>query len=132
MVQSKDSGFCQLYLSLLTLCAVKGFVWFRVLMTKTRETETQICLGKKTVHQRNRHTDSWVPVNAFIQFLHRKRMYSHLYRGVDLHLLSPEEGTPFSIINYILLAFMHTWKAHTHAHTLIHTVHTLLGAQQTT
>lgn len=37
-----------------------------------------------------------------------------------------EEGTSFSITNCILLALMHVC-----IYTLIHTVHTPLGAQQT-
>lgn len=64
-------------------------------------------------------------------FLHRKRMYSHLYRGVRLCVLSLE-GISFSNVNCILLALMHTWQVHACLYTLIHTVHTLLGAQQTT
>lgn len=112
MVQSKDSGFHQFYLSLFTLCAVKGVVWFRVLMTTMRETETQICLVIKTVHQRNRSRDSWMPVNALYTFLDRKRIYSHLYRGVGLRLLPQQEVTSFTTINCILLALMHTWQVH--------------------
>lgn len=120
MVQSKDSGFHQLYLSLLTLCAVKGFVWFRVLMTKTRETETQICLGKEQyIRETGPQTPGCLWMHLY-KFIHRKRMYSHLYRGVALRLLSPEEGTSFSI-NCILLALMHTWRTHAHTHTHSHT-----------
>lgn len=58
-----------------------------------------------------------------------------MYRGVGPRLLSQEEGTSFSIGNCILLALMHTWQVHVCIYTLIqyiHTVHTLLGAQQTT
>lgn len=116
-------GFYQLYLSLFTLCAVKGFMWFRVLMTKTRGNWNPDMSRKRTVHQRNRPGDH-LQMHLYT-FLHRKRMYSHLYRGVGLCLLS-QEGTSFSITNWILLALMHVCIC-----TLIHTVHTLLGAQQT-
>jgi len=45
-------GFHQLYLSLFTLCAVKGFVWFRVLKTRTSgETVTRIRLRNRTEEQ---------------------------------------------------------------------------------
>lgn len=42
-----------------------------------------------------------------------------------------QEGISFSNVNCILLAVMHTWQVHVCLYTLIHTVHTLLGAQQT-
>lgn len=63
-----------------TLRAVKGFVWFRVLMTRTRELKTQICVGKRTVHERE--TGHWVPVNAFIQlYTLKKNLFTPVQRS---------------------------------------------------
>lgn len=57
-------------------------------------------------------------------FLDRKRVYSHLYRGVGLRLLSQPQGTSFTTINCILLALMHTWQVHVYrmyTHKYLHT-----------
>lgn len=73
------------YLSLFTLYAEKALCGSERPWQGWGKTETQTCLEKKTrtVHRRNS------PETAVIQ-----RMYSHLYRGVGLCLLS-QEGTSF-------------------------------------
>ena len=117
-------GLRQLYFSLFSLRAVKGFMWFRVLMTRTRETETQICLGKRTVRQRNRPRDRSVPVNAFIHiFTLKKNLFTTVQRSRPTSV-GQEEGTSFSIINCILLALMHTWQVRKYTvHSYIQYIH---------
>lgn len=66
-----QAGFYQLYLSLFTLCAVKGFMWFRVLMTKTRGNRNPDMSRKRTVHQWNRPGDH-LQMHLYT-FLHRKK-----------------------------------------------------------
>lgn len=68
-----------------TLCAVKGFLWFGVLMRKDEGHPDMS--RKKNSTEKNRPTHqcgAWKRV--YIQFLQRenKRMYSHLYIGASL------------------------------------------------
>lgn len=117
-------GFYQLSLFTVCICTVKGFVWFRVLMTKMRETETQICLEKRTVHERQAEYAGCLWMHLYT-FLHWKWIYSHMYRGVGLCLLLQEEGTSFSI-HCTLLALMHTWQVHMCIYRYIQYIHSYI------
>lgn len=79
-------GFHQLYLSLFTLCAVKGFVWFRVLMTRARETETQICLRKKNKNSTSEKQARRAPGAC-------ECIYTHLYTEKEcIHTCTEEKA----------------------------------------
>lgn len=118
-------GLHQLYLSLFTLCAVKGFVWFRVLMTRTRETEMQICLGKRTVRQRNRPRDRWVPANAFIHiFTQKKNVFTPVQRSRPTSAFTGRRHLLFHHLLYTTGLNAHLASAHVYIYTLIHTYST--------
>lgn len=74
-------------------------------------------------------------------FTQTKNVFTPVQRSRPTSVLL-KEGTSFSNINCILLASKHTWQIHkcifirikstVYIHSYIHTVHTPLGAQQTT
>lgn len=64
--------------------AVKGFLWFRVLMRKDEGHPDMSC--KKNSTENNRPTErrgAWEPIYRFYRE-REKRRYSHLYRGASL------------------------------------------------
>lgn len=129
--KKQDSGGFRSALSVpLHSVQKKGFVWFRVLMRWDKGNQDMSRKQEQYVRETDPGSTGCLWMHLYTS-LHNKRMYSHLYRGVGLYLFSHKEGTSFSIINYILLASMHTWQVHkgsrryVYIYTLIHTVHTV-------
>lgn len=89
----------------------KGFVWFRVLMRRDKGNQDMSRKQEQYVRETDPGSTGCLWMHLYTP-LHNKRMYSHLYRGVGLYPCSHKEGTSFSIVNYILLASMHTWQVH--------------------
>lgn len=81
---------------------VKGFLWFRVLMRRTRD--IQICLVKRTVRRTTGPQTTVEPENTSIYRFYRERERKkesiHTCTEEQACLLSGEEGTSLSIINW--------------------------------
>lgn len=110
--KKEDSGGFRSALSVpLHSVQKKGFVWFRVLMRRDKGNQDMSRKQEQYVRETDPRSTGCLCMHLYTS-LHNKRMYPHLYRGVGLYLFSHKEGTSFSIVNYILLASMHTWQVH--------------------
>lgn len=82
-----------------TLCAVKGFLWFRVLTRKDEGHPDMSCKKNSTEnHRPTDHPGAWVCI--YIQSLQRKKNKERIHTCTEEQacLFSEEEGTSLSII----------------------------------
>lgn len=99
---------------------VKGFLWFRVLMRRTRD--IQICLVKRTVRRTTGPQTTVEPENTSIYRFYRerekkKKVFTPVQRSKPVCYL--EKKAPPCLSSTGLLASMHAWQAHADIYTVL-------------
>lgn len=98
---------------------VKGFLWFRVLMRRTRD--IQICLVKRTVRRTTGPQTTVEPEKTSIYRFYRERKKKKVFTPVQRSkpVCYLEKKAPPCLSSTGLLASMHAWQAHADIYTVL-------------